>query len=868
MSTLTPSRNLPQAFAALEALPALHAEVSASLERQAARAAACLSRAVERTRLLAMIEAAAAGARGGLLAIEGPPGSGVTTALAALAARHPMPLWLADDDPAGLPALYAQIIALRRPGVPLIDPASFTDPTALDRLLAEAASHPDGPLTLLIDLPARDTQPRMPAAPIIPGDIPPGVTVIVGCAPGAALPVAPRARLRLPDDDPDVAEVAARALAAAGYASEGAGPLLAAAGGNMLYTRLAAAWLPEGLIDPAAPPEGLGALLNHWWQGLDMTGQRLALLLAAAGDALPLSIAADLLGEDPEPRLLRWEALQLIDLAMQAAPHEPDGPPGPPLMLATLTHSALRSFLASRAPDHIAQAHADLSDLAARCLADGAPGAAASPIGRYLSLQMARHAALGPREERDSRLAQVTSREWVRAQERRASWADAYRDAAWEMRAAAVGPPLRTVRAAALAGTLATRARTLNDDSAVAAMVAGLEHVGREVALKRVIELVDHLPDGMDKAQTLRRIGEACYGARMRSSAMRLLSRALDLEASPTSHSWREQREQLFVALASAAVSLGDAAVALAVGERIEHLERRAMVETQVTRHLIAVGDLGRARRVAQGILHEGMGSWARAEVAVALTRAGDARGAMILEEITLETVAAWAQIELACDLAAADDRAAHARIDALPSPGQRDRGLARLAHALALAEKDGDALAAAERIGAVEVRVAALLDLRLTLDGLVAMLAIERATSDIDSLTGDDRAPLLAALAAAHAALGRREGALRITAQLPEGEERDRALAKVSVAIAQSGDYAEAQTTLGQLHDDDERDWARDEIARLLASSGRWDECQAMVARIGADDQRARTSADLAIERARAGDPLAALAQAAAIDV
>jgi hypothetical protein len=239
----------------------------------------------------------------------------------------------------------------------------------------------------------------------------------------------------------------------------------------------------------------------------------------------------------------------------------------------------------------------------------------------------------------------------------------------------------------------------------------------------------------------------------------------------------------------------------------------------------------------------------------------------MILEEITLETVAAWAQIELACDLAASDDLAARARIDALPSPGQRDRGLARLAHALALAEKDGDALAAAEQIGAVETRVAALLDLRLTLDGLVAMLAVERATSDIGALTGDDRAPLLAALAAAHAAIGRREDALRITAQLPEGEERDRALAKVAVAIAQSGDYPAAQVILVRLDDDDERDWAKDEIARILAGSGRWDECLALVAMIGADDQRARTAADMAIDRARAGDPLDALGQAATID-
>jgi tetratricopeptide (TPR) repeat protein len=866
MSTPTPSSHLPRAYAALEAFPALHAEVSASLQRQAARAVACLGRATERPRLLAAVERAAADPRGGIVTIQGPPGSGVTSLIVALAARHAMPLWLADDDPAGLPALYAQIIALRRPGIALIDPALLTDPTAFARLLAEVAGQPGPPLTLLIDMPAPDVPPARPTPPLIPGDLPPGVTLIVGCAPGCALPEAPRLRLCLPDDDPDYETVAAGAMDAAGCDPATTARLIRASGGSLLYLDLAAAWLADGLIDPSAPPGGLAGLLDCWWQQLDSAGRRLAHLLAAAGEPLPLPIAAELLGTDPEPLLLRWESLRLIDLAVQAAPRDPDRVPGPPLLLATFAHSALRGLLAGGTYGDLEQAHGDLAALAMSQIADSALDAA-SLTGSYLVRQAARHAALGPPDKRAARLALVTARERVRGHERQASLDAAHRDAAWEMWAASAGPPLRSVRAAALAGTLATRARTLNGDSAVEALAAGFERGGREAALKRVIDLVERLPDGMGKAQILRRLGETCYGARMRSSAMRLLSRALDLEANPVSRGWREQREQLFVALAAAAIGRGDTVVALAIGERIEHLERRAMVETQVTRRLIAAGDLDRARRVARGILHESMGAWARAEVAVALTRAGDARGAMILEEITLETVVAWAQIELACDLAARDDRAARVRIDALPTPGQRDRGLARLAHALALAEKDGDALAAAEQIGAVETRVAALLDLRLTLDGLVAMLALERATNDIGGITGDDRAPLLASLAAAHAAIGRREDALRITEQLPEGEERDRALAKVAVAIAQSGDYLAAQAILVGLDDDDERDWAKDEIARILAAGGRWHESLALVAMIGADDQRARTAADLAIDRARSGDPLAALDQAAMID-
>ena len=862
----TPSSHLPQAYAALEAFPALHAEVSASLQRQAAHVVACLGRATERTRLLATIEAAAADPRGGLIVVEGPPGSGVTSLIAALAVRHPMPLWLADADPAGLPALYAQIVALRRPSIALIDPALLTDPSAFARLLTEAAGQPGDPLTLLIDMPAPDVPPLRPDPPFIPNDLLPGVTLIVGCAPGCHLPDVPRLRLCLPDDDPDVGRVAAGLLSAAGCDPATATRLIGASDGNLLYLDLAAGWLTEGLIDPTTPPNGLAGLLDCWWQQLDSVGRRMALLLAAAGEPLPLPVATELLGSDPEPLLLHWESLRLIDLTMQATRRDPDRVSAPPLLLATFAHSALRGFLARSAPDELEQAHGDLAALAMSGLTDGASGAA-SLTGSYLMRQAARHAALGPVAERAARLARVTARERVRAHERQASLNYAYSDAAWEMWAASDGPPLRTVRAAALAGTLATRARTLNADSAVEALVTGFERGGREAILKRVIELVERLPDGMGKAQILRRLGEVCYGARMRASAMRLLSRALDLEANPVSHGWREQREQLFVALANAALSIGKTAVALAIGERIEHLERRAMVETQVTRHLIAVGDLDRARRVAHGIVHESMAAWARAEVTVALTRAGDARGAMILEEITLETVAAWAQIELACDLAAHDDRAARARIDALPSPSQRDRGLARLSHALALAEKDGDALAAAEQIRAVEVRVAALLDLRLTLDGLVAMLALERATSDIDALTGDDRAPLLASLAAAHAAIGRREDALQITEQLPEGEERDRALAKVAVAIAQSGDYPAAQVILVRLDDDDERDWAKDEIARILANSGEWEESLTLVAMIGADDQRAHTSADLAIDRARAGNPLSALDYAATID-
>lgn len=863
----------PRAFAALEAFPALRDAVGASLRRQAARAA--MAQFPERQALLEALLRTAAACPGGLVALEGPPGSGVTAALVALAARIPAPLWLgADDAGRGAEAFYAQVAALRRPHIPLIDPSAATDPGALERLLAEVAADPEAErLILLVDMPGAAGQPARALPPPLPADLPPGATLIVGCEPGATLPRPPTARICLPADDPQLVEVQARVLTGSGCPPAEAGPLIAASAGNLLYLDLAWRMRSAGLLGPE-PPAGLDALLGAWWAGLDAGARRLALLLAAAGEPLPLVLAAELLGADPGPTLASWEALGLVDLTVQSA-----GEGEPPLLLAAFAHAAPRRHLAGAEALALALAHADLVAAGlARVAMPARPGAPRDqpgalfdpdPAALYLSRQFARHAALAGPEQRREALPRVAARDWQRAAARHGGAEAARRAARWELAVASLdGPPLRLARALALAGNQASQARELSPDAVVEALLAGVERGGREAALKRVLELVERLPDGLDKALILRRLGEACYGARMRSSAMRLLSRALDLEAQPASRAWREQREQLLAALATAALDLGDPDAALAIAERIEHLERRAQVETAVARWLVAAGDLDRAQRVARGILHESMGMWARAEVAVALVRAGDTRGALLLEEITTETVAAWAQIELACDELARDEEAAMRRVQALPTPGQRDRGLARLAHALALADKDGDALAAAEQVEAVEVRVAALIDLRLRLEGLVAMLALERATADIGAVTGDDRAPLVAALAAALATLGRQEQARALAEQLPAGEERDRALARVAVAIAQGGDHERWRAMLEAVDDQDERDWALDEIARQLARAGRWEEALATAAAIAADDQRARTSADMAIERARGGHPLPALGMALAIEV
>jgi len=857
----------PRAFAALERFPALRDAVGPSLRRQAARAAACAALPARPALLAALLRAAEA-SPGGLVALEGPPGSGVTAALAALAAREAAPLWLsADDAGRGAEALYAQVVALRLPHTPLIDPAAATDPGALERLLAEAAPGPAGRLLLLVDAPGDAGQPARPLPLPLPAELPPGATMIVGCEPGAHLPRPPAARLRLPAADPALPDTLAAALAARGCPPAAAERLRDASEGNLLFLDLA--WR-MGLGEAESDlPRGLPALLDRWWAGLASAERHLALLLTAAGEPLPLPLAAALLGADPAPALGAWQALGLVDLTAQAAGE------GEPLLLATWSHVAQRQHLAAREAAGLREAHAVLAAAAAQLLAAPPRGAApaalavASPGGLYMARQLARHAALAGPEQRRKLLPRATARDWLRAAERRDGPGLARRIARWELAVAASdGPPLRLARATALAGTQATLARELSADAVVEALLAGVEQGGREGALRRVLALVEQLPDGLDKAQILRRLGEACYGARMRSTAMRLLSRALDLEAQPASRAWRDQREQLLAALAGAALDQGACDVALAIAERIEHLERRAQVETAVARRLVADGELDRAQRVTRAILHESMGMWARAEVGVALVRAGDSRGPLLLDELSAETVRAWAQIELACDELARDELAALSLVEALPAPGQRDRGLARLAAALADAAKDGDALAAAERIQGVEVRVAALIDLRLRLDGLVAMLALEQATADIGAVTGDDRAPLVAGLAAALATLGREAQARVLAEQLPAGEERDRALARVAVALAQRGDHGPARVALDAVADDDERDWARDEIARHLARAARWEEAMATAAAIAAVDQRARTVADLAIERARAGHPLPALGVALGVEL
>lgn len=878
MTSPLSTRRLP-VLDALDTFPLLRTSVEPSLSRQLARIAEHVARFRGRRAVLSELHTLVQTMGGGVIALEGPPGAGVTAVLARLAVTLPCAFWFAEDDSGGgAAALCAQLIALHRLPLPLVAPAASQDPMVLEQLLEEVAQQSAEAAPLILIDPLNDaTQARDPFPMVLPFQIPPHVTVIYGCAPGAATPWPVRARIALPQTGELMQQDQVQVLRALNCPEGWHAPVLAAAQGNFLYLLLVVALLQRGRVDAAELPKGLEALHKVWWERCDATARRMALLLAAAGAALPATLCAELLGADPTHVEHGGWFVRREELYDEQ----------PALLTFQLAHWATRDYLARRHAQALSQVHADFVNLTLRVgakLEDGGmPSAAAEALPNspslsldlhaysYLRRQFARHAACGPAQVQTTVLPIVARRRWVRAQERRSDGiVGAARDLAWELKIAIEsGPVLRLVRSAALAGALASRARVLSAETALAALEVAQQRSGRDSGLKRVLDLVEQLPEGRDKAHVLRRIGEACYDLRMRAVAMRLLSRALDLEEQPFPRAWREQREQLHAALAQATLDQGSVAGALEISARISHVERRGMAETQVVRRLLERGELADAGTLACTIAHESLGAWARAEVAVALARAGALTDAeAMLARVSVETAAAWAQIELACDAAATNEDAARARIEGLGSANQRDRGLARISHALAMADKDGDALAAAEQIGDVEVRVTALLDLRLQLQGLVAMLALEAATKATDGLNRDARVPLVAALAAAHAALGRRERALQIAEQLSEGEERDRALSRVAVAFARQGEHMQGQAIARTLADDDERDWALDELTRLLAGAGRWRDARDLAQEIKADDLRARTFAELAIARARTGNPLEALGLAVGISL
>ncbi len=881
--------------------------LAAPLQHELARHKEALKTALahthERARLCTRLEQYLDGSPGGLILVEGPPGSGVSTLLAQLAVRRPLPLWQSAVAGAqSLHLLYAQLVACYRPTLPLVDPSVTTDPAAFERLVADIVRrNPHHPVVLALDELTPPGQPRYPGPLPLLVDLPPGVTILLGCSPGAAPPWRPIARLCLPGDDPDSTLVQAQILRAIGCPSSWIGPLLLAAQGNFLYLRLAVAMLHTKQLALQALPQGLEALLLHWWAMLAPAERQLALVLAAADAPIPPSLAALVLKYNPILLLARWQQGKLLTLSCEArAGLDGDGSPLPPVRSVRFAHRAIPTLVAQIAPTEVARMHQSLAELAVQrnvtVPRHDQPGQQPvrhdEPTGPYLRQAYARHAALAsstiPSGQRPvstvrPRPANATPHEfmlepdhaWVRTHERNGTLWYAYDELRWRLRMLVetsiyqtneLGSLSDLISTALRTGTLASRVRTLDPAMAAEAFVQAIEHSGREVALKQVMDQVERLPDGLQKAVILRRLGEICYANRMRPTAMRLLSRALDLEANPLSRAWHESRETLHMALARAALRLGEVAATLAITERIEHLERRAMVETEVVRHLVTLGAWEEACHLACGMMHETMGAWARAEVGVALVRAGHPDGQRLIDSSSLATVVAWAEIELACSEVQHDEAAARQRIARLATQSQRDRGLAALTRTLAALGNDGAALSAAESIVGVETRIAALIELRLTLNGLVAMLALEQATRAIGAVNEAERAPLLVALAAALAILGRIERAITLANTLPPGEERHRAMAKVAVAMVQTGAYEAAYRLMEKVEDTDEQAWVYTEWARHLGLTGHWDEAMALCQRIPDPTQQAHAIANLSIEQARNDDPRLAVQKALTI--
>ena len=850
-------------------------------------------------KLLTHVQAILHAHRSGLIALQGAPGSGVTSLLAHLVSTHPYAFWLQDEDAGqGATALCVQLIGFYDLKVPLKPPAAEHDPRILEQVLEEVATHcsADAPAVLVIDALTGEKQPRVPFQHILPATLPPHVVVLYGCVPGASLPYEPVARVSLPFAHRQAEGEQRQVLQASGCDESLAQTLVSAAQGNFLFLHLAYRMIAQGVLAPQSLQAGLDALYATWWSSLDTQGQRLALLLASAGSPLPVNLCSELLGGDAQSLLTTWERLGLIEVVHHAehaqSAHDEASATAQVLpeqagSTVRYAHWSLPEYVAKQHGEALEQMHADVVELARNHATWGVVSSAApanlaqkDQATTYLAKEFSRHAALGPAVHRQDVLPMVAERTWIRNQERQhGALAWATRDLAWELRTVLEQPftsagkvsatttassdlLLRVGRDVMLVGTLASLTRALPPQAAVAALEIAFEKHGRENGLKLVLDVVNQLPDGANKAQILRQLGEVCYAKKSRTSAMRLLSQALDLEEQRVPPSWRDQRDHLLVAMVQTALSLEAMEVALEICEYINHREQRGMAETSVVRWLLHRGELVRARKVASAVVHESLTAWAQAEVVVAFARAGQLASAeMLLGDIALETAASWAQIELACDMAAQDEEAARNRIAQLPNENQRDHGYARLAQALAAAGHLASALEVVELVGDQAVRIQALVQMREGLqDKQAALTTLKQADKGIAVLQEEVRVPLVAILAAAYASLGYREEAFGVATQLSEGEERARALSRIAVALTQHGSYGEGLTVARSLADDDERDWTLAELTQVLAQHGHWQEAQARAYEIIDEKARARTLANLAIALARMGAPLAGL--------
>jgi len=833
----------PPALSALSAFPQLEGPCAPALAAQSARIAERTAHIVVRPNILRLLDEQIGATTGGLITLVGPAGSGVTTLLCWLAATRPYAFWLPEDDAGlGIEALCAQLLALHQLPIALVPPAAGRDAIALERVLAEAgARRPAGdPLVVLVG--RMPDQQAAPLPPPFPATIPPGVVIVLASTRKADLPLSAFARIAMPTRGAPLIRRLVRMGTQLGSTPELAVAIAAHAQGSFLYVRLATLLIQSGTVAAEGLPLGLKMLHQAWWAQLDPHGRRLATLMAAAGEAIEPALLAELagIGERAVRRWVqRWQAF--LEIA--------DG-------RARLYHTITRAFVRAQSNDDLAAAHATYAALAQQRSSRQFERLRPDSDG-YLVRQLARHVALSDVATQIAATPLLATRAWAIARERiSGSMRAAAQDLIWVLRGAALQHnQLQLVRSATLAGTLMLLGRTLPHDAAAEAFEAAMQRGSpRDATLKRVREMLGQLPDGRDKALALRRLGEVCYALRMRASAMRMLSEALDLEVPGLPRAWRDEREETLVGFARAAIAIDMPQTALGITARIGHAERRGMIETEVVRWLLARNQRTRAEEVAYAIGHTTMHEWAMAEVAVGHVRAGDPpRGETVLSTLKTETAIAWARGELACDAARHGDPHAIGQLAPIANTSLCDRALALVAQAFVAGERPDVALEAANSIEDRAIRARALIQLALE-HAPNAAAALQAAAADLAELTGDERAPLVAELAAAQATVGRLETALQTAALLPEEEERDRAQSRVAVALARRGNEADARIVADAISDDDERDWAFDELAHMAAARGDWDEAFTLARQIITAEQGARTTADLTIAWARSG--------------
>jgi len=846
----------PPALSALAAFPQLQAPCAPALAAQSARIAERTAYLVARPNILRSLDEQIGAIDRGLITLAGPTGSGATTLLCWLAATRPYAFWLPEDDAGmGIEALCAQLLALQQLPIALTPPAAGRDTITLERIMAEAgARRPAGdPLVILVG--RMPDQQAAPLPPPFPAIIPPGVIIVLAKAAKADPPLPAAARVGLPITGAPLIRRLARVGSRLGSTPELAAAVAGHAQGSFLYVRLATLLVQSGTLAAEALPLGLKKLHQGWWAQLDSAGRRLAGLMAAASEAIEPALLAELAGTG-ERTVRRW--IQRWQGFLEVAEGR-----------VRIYHSITRAFLRAQSSDDLAAAHAAYVALA-RQRSGGQFERLRPDSDGYLVRHLARHVALSDAATQTTATPSLASRAWPIARERTSgSMRGAAQDLIWVLRGTALQQdPLQLVRCATLAGTLTLLGRALPHDAAAEAFEAAIQRGSpRDATLKRLREILGQLPDGRDKALALRRLGEVCYALRMRASAMRMLSEALDLEAPGLPRAWRDEREETLVAFARAAIAIDMPHTALGITARIAHAERRGMIETEVVRWLLARNQRTRAEEVAYAIGHTTMHEWAMAEVAVGHVRAGDpTRGETVLSTLKTETAIAWARGELACDAARQGDPHAIGRLVPITNTSLCDRALALLAQVFVAGGRPDAALEAANAIEDRAIRARALIHLALE-HAPNATVALQAAAGDLADLAGDERAPLVAELAAAQATIGRLETALQTAAQLPEEEERDRAQSRVDLALARRGNAHVVASMADAIGDDDERDWAYDELAHMAATRGDWDDAFALARQIMTAEQSARTQVDLTIAWARSGAAHAAQQSVEQID-